>query len=158
MVRALGDFTPQTDETQAADEFTFGWFGMDVRVAYDFGELVFTDWVEEFGGLKETDPRSITSVKELMRRIVHPDDFVEFWRLAVAHKQTSDKLAGLFNSILEAVADRPTERPSSSSSGPPATAPSSGGGSSSRVVDRLNAAGRPDLALAVVKAQEALSA
>lgn len=158
MPRVLGDFTPKDAAEQGVeDEVAFGWFGTQVRISHDFGELVFTDWVEEFGTLKETDPRSIGSVKALMRRTIHPDDFEEFWRLAVAHRQNSEDLAGLFQSILASVTERPTKRPSSSSDGPVPTGPSYAAGSPLRVVDRLEAQGRPDLALAVVKAQEHLT-
>lgn len=154
--RLLGDFTPEGTEGPQED-VSFGWFGATIRISYDFGELVFTDWVEEFGGLAATDPKSIASVKTLMRRSLHPDDFEEFWRLAVAHRQTSEQLAELFNSILQVMAERPTVRLSGSSAGPPPTGPSYAADSPLRVMDRLEAEGRPDLALVVAQAQESLA-
>lgn len=155
MARVIGDFTPKLDEQTAAEEMTFGYFGATVRVSYDFGELVFTDWVEEFGSLGENDPKATQGTKALMRQVVHPDDFDMFWALAKAHKQNSEDLARVFQGVLEAFAERPTRQPSDSSAGQTSTPPSSAAVSSQRVIDRLEAQGRPDLAQFAVLAQEA---
>lgn len=149
----LGDFGQAVEAPAEPD--TFGWFGVDVRVAEDFGELVFTDWVEEFGAVDEGDPKAVTATKQLMRRLVHQDDFESFWRLAVKNRQGSADLARLMQQVIEAVSARPTQSPTGSSGGRVSTVPSSKVGSSSPVIDRLEAAGRADLALVHVQAAEA---
>lgn len=147
----LGDFG-QASEREVD---SFGWFGTQVRVADTFGELVFSDWGEEFGGLDESDPKAFTAVKNLLRRTVHVEDFEEFWQLAVANHQTTENLLALIKAILEAQTERPTQQPAVSSAGPVTIGPSSAAVSSSPVVRRLEASGRPDLALVHVQAQEA---
>lgn len=156
MARVIGDLTP-ADAPDTAEEITFGYFGADIRVHPEFGELVFNDWASEFGDLKPDDPKALQATKVLMRELVHPDDFDAFWTLARRHKQSSEDLSKVFAAVLEAMADRPTGRPFSSSPGPTSTAPSYAAASSLRVMDRLEAEGRPDLALVVARAQEALT-
>lgn len=153
MARVVGDFTPRREVGTAAEELAFGYFGETIRISYDFGEAAFVDWVDEYGQLGENDVKGMLATKRLMEQVVHPDDFEMFWRLARANKQTSVDLAGVFKAALEAMSERPTSRPSDSSDGPATTVPSSAGGSSQRVIDRFEAAGRPDLVAFVELAQ-----
>lgn len=122
------------------DVDSFPWFGAEIRVAASFGQLVWTDWVEEFGYIDPDHPSAITAVKELMRRMVAEDDFAEFWRLALQHRQTNRDLSGVMHAVLGAAAGRPTQRPSDSSDGPGASA------AESKVAFlRRASAGRPDI-------------
>jgi hypothetical protein len=164
----LGDFTPAPAAGDTSEPLSFGWYGTQVRVHPEYGELTFLDFVEEVGDLSEDDPRALASAKSLMRQVVHPDDFDGFWRLARIHVKSQGQLAELNNQILAALAERPTGRPGDSSPGPTPTTPSSAGTSfgpgsdvsaaSERAVAKLEAQGRPDLALVVVAAQESRSA
>jgi hypothetical protein len=151
----LGDFGSVRD---VPERDTFGWFGTEVRLHPSFGELVFTDWVEEHGNLEETDTRSLTATKTLMRRMIDPEDFDSFWALAVKHRQGSADLLKLLQAVVESVTERPTQSPAVSSVGPVSTVPRSGDDLSSPVIARLEGQGRPDLALVHVQAAEARQA
>lgn len=143
-------------ESHASDETdSFDYFGADVRVHPEFGELTVFDWAEDVGALDSEDPRAAAAVKSLMRRVVHPADFEVFWALALQHRQTNDELAKLMSAIVEALTGRPTQRPSDSPAGRPSTVPNSVAAASMRAQQRLEAEGRPDLAVAVLRAREA---
>lgn len=76
---------------------------------------------------------------------------------AHATRERADDAAELFGvvqSVMTILSERPTSRPSDSSAGPQSTAPTSAGDSSSlEVVRRLKSKDRPDLAMAVLRAQ-----
>src|SRR5664279_5449544 len=131
------------------EDDSFGYYGADVRVHPEFGELVFSGWVGEFGALDEDDTASVvkgaTAAQVLMSRVIHADDFDTFWKLTLKNRQTTVDLMGLVSKIVEAQADRPTKQSSDSSAGQKRTRASSKAASSS--VARLEAEGRPDLAL-----------
>lgn len=156
MPRSLGDFTPE--QAEEAEELSFGWFGATIRTGPEFGDAVFSDWAEEFTNLEEDDARAGYANKVLWRRLLHPDDFDAFWVSTRAHRQTSEDLGRLFAGLMAAMTGRPTSRPAGSSAGPASTTASSVDASSERAIARLEAQGRPDLALAVVRAQEQRSA
>lgn len=156
MARSLGDFTPEAiDESE---ELSFGWFGATIRTGPEFGDAVFSDWAEEFTNLKEDDARAGYANKVLWRQLLHAEDFEEFWRLTRVHRQTSEDLGRLFAGLMAEITGRPTRRPADSSAGPASTTPNSADISSERAIARLEAQGRPDLALAVVRAREQRSA
>lgn len=148
----LGDFGQAPEQPVEPD--TFGWFGMEVRVQPEFGELYFLDWVEEFASVDENDPKAMGAVKRFAQGMVHGDDFAEFWRLAQRNRQTVEDISKVVNAVLEAVTGRPTKQPSDSSDGRPVIATSSKVGSFGQVIERLETSGRPDLALVHVQAAE----
>lgn len=171
---SLGDLTP-TDADDLVELFTFDFFGTTVRIHPDYAELTFLDFVEEASSVDESDPRAVLLVKNLMRALVHPDDFAAFWDTARRRRQSQKQLAELNNHVLAALAERPTSRPGDSSPGPTSTTPSSAAVSSlpgtarpaaqaaedaatDRAIARLEAQGRPDLALVVDVAQGRRSA
>jgi hypothetical protein len=156
MARSLGDFTPA--QSEEPEELSFGWFGATIRTGPEFGDAVFSDWAEEFTNLDEDDARAGYANKVLWRRLLHEDDFDAFWTATRTHQQTSEDLGRLFASLMAAMTGRPTSRPADSSAGPASTTGNSVAASSQRAIARLEAAGRPDLALAVVRAQEPRSA
>lgn len=135
---------------------TFTYFDMAVRVHPAMSDLSLHDFMEKAAHIDEADPSAWTLVKDFIREQIHPDDFDQFWALARANRQDTADLMGVAKGLYAAVTGRPTMRPSSSSRGRPRTKRKSAAGSSSPVIDRL--AGRPDLQLAVVQAQEAASA
>jgi hypothetical protein len=138
----MGLIDVPTESHAPADEESdsFPWFGSMIRVSPSFGQLVWTDWVEEFGYIDPDHPSAITAVKELMRRMVDEGDFTEFWRLALEHRQTNRDLSAVLHAVLGAQAGRPTSRPSDSSDGPGAS------GAESKVAFlRRASAGRPDI-------------
>ena len=148
----LGDFGTQRDKV----EDTFGYFGETVRVHPDLTDLALL----EIGrtatsmGPDTTGGEAIGFVFDLVRSLVHPDDFDTFWKLAKSNRQTVEDLTNLSMGLIEAVTERPTEQPSSSSAGPASTGTRSGVDSSLRVQRDMEAAGRPDLALVVQEVRE----
>lgn len=110
---------PAISHQPPPDEYdTFPWFGAVIRIAPTFGELVWQDWVEEFGYLDADDPASLTSGKELFRRMIHEPDFEEFWALAVKHRQGNADMQRVMQAVLAGLAGRPTEGSGESSPGP----------------------------------------
>lgn len=148
----LGSFGVARD-TAAPDDFEY--FGVVIRTNPAATDLALTDFMEHAGAVDEKDPGVITIVKDFMRDLIHPDDFDKFWGLARRNGQTTEDLLAVQKAVVSAVVGRPTGRPSGSSGGRRRTPAKSRAGSSSRVINRL--AGRPDLQLAVVAAQEARS-
>lgn len=140
----LGDFgTPH----EALDD-TFSYFGTTLRVHPDLTDLFILEVSREYQGSEPED----SWVRTAARSVVHPDDFDEFWRLALANRQNIEEINGFLNGIIEAITNRPTELSSDSSGGRQPTSESSTDGSFSRALEVLD--GRPDLQLAVVNAQE----
>lgn len=130
----------------ANDGFTFGWFGMDVRVADGFGEVTFIDWMDEYGDVEQGTARGLLALVALLRGLVHEDDFDEFWRLAKENRQNSADFSALIWGVVEGLADRPTEQSEPSSPGP---APSEE--ESTVTFLRRQANGRPDIEAGLVE-------
>ena len=132
------------------------YFGTDIRVLDD-GEVLLID-LEEFlsvaSTIEQEDAAALGLVHQFLRRFIHPDDFRKFWELVRKNRQNLDQQMSFAKWVVEEMSGHPTPLLSDSSDGQQRTAPSSVGDSSSRVVERLAEQGRPDLALAVVHAQE----
>lgn len=98
----------------------------------------------------------LVAMYELIEQCVAPQDWERFQQHCIAqHADEDDLLEKFVPKAIEVISGRPTERPSDSSAGSPVTGTSSEGGSSSQVIARLEAQGRPDLALVVQQAQQA---
>jgi hypothetical protein len=112
------------------------------------------------GGVDAYSMEGAALVQEVLEASVHPEEWVEFERTATEHRCDPDTMWQALMDALEVIAQRPTRRLSDSSDEPtiPSAPPRSEEGSASAVVRELEAKGRPDLALVVVKAQEHLSA
>jgi len=148
----LGDLGTQHSD----EEITFGWFGVDIRVDPGFGQILVNEWVAEYGALDEDNlVKASGATQQLMRTLVHPDDFDTFWASAKAHNQNDQDFSRIMEKVIEALADRPTQQPSASSAGRKPTVVKSKGGSSSPAIERLEAAGRPDLAVVHAQAERA---
>jgi hypothetical protein len=145
----LGSF----GEAREEQSDTFEYFTVEMRVNPNLSELDVLDFMETAFTVDQEDPKAVLVVKKFLRSLVHDDDFENFWQLARANRQRIEDIQAVAKAIVEAVTARPTKRPSVSSRGRPATGRKSKAGSSARVLTRLE--GRPDLQLAVVKAQEA---
>lgn len=140
---------------RAGGDDTFGYFGEQIRVHPELSDLSLYDFMERAAAIDVDDPQSVLIVKDFVREQIHPDDFGRFWALARRNRQNTDDLMALAKGLYSAVVGRPTTRPSASPRGRSRTKRKSPAGSSSPVIDRL--AGRPDLQLAVVQAQEHLA-
>lgn len=105
------------------------------------------------------------AIKGLLRELIHEEDFDLFWRTARRSGQRIEDLMGFAWELLGAVAERDPTRPRSGSSST-RSKPGRGGkrnagskaGRTGRVIRRLEEAGRPDLAVAVLSAREARDA
>jgi hypothetical protein len=141
-------------------DVNFPYFGTMIRVNPGLSDLSLLDIMAEVAEFDEKTPAPlvVAAIRDLEGAIIHTDDRGAFKAVSRANRQSLDDLIDLAQQLVEAVTEVPTERPSTSSDGPPSTGPSSVGGSSSPVVTRLEARGRPDLALVVVRTQEFLSA
>lgn len=132
---------------------TISYFGQDIRTNPLASDLAVTDFMEHARAVDDTDPGAMTLIKDFMRDLIHLEDFDAFWGLARRNGQSTEDLLAVMKALASAVTARPTGRPSGSSAGRPRTRAKSKAGSSSRALERL--AGRPDLQLAVIAAQEA---
>lgn len=142
----LGDFGVE----RPAHEDSFGYFGETVRVNPDLSDLAMVDFVETGVAIQAMDGKGgLLALKDMLRSLVHPEDFDRLWELAKANRQQIDDLDALAEAIVVSVTGRPTEQPSDSSDGLPTTPDDS----SSRALRLLD--GRPDLQMAIVRAQEA---
>jgi hypothetical protein len=109
------------------------------------------------GGTDANDMEGLAAMYDLLEQAIAADDWDRFQRHAMKVKAQGDDLMAVVQKVIQALAARPTSRPSDSSGGPTVTEPKSEAGSSSQVVQRLEDRGRPDLALMVTMAQEAAS-
>lgn len=111
---------------------------------------------------EDRDPSSVTgsqklvAMYDLIEQCLHPDVWAAFEVAAIEHRATDDDLMHVVQQAFVAIAGRPTRRRSGSSPGPSGTAPSSTSSRAARAIAHL--AGRPDLQLVVVQAQEAQAA
>lgn len=167
---SIGSFG--TPREAPVEDLTFDYFGVEYRVHPDATDLELFEFMDVAASLdtiqaggEDAAIGSVVAIRSALRNLVHPDDYAAVWSAAKANRQTIEDLTELAMALAAAVADRPTERPSDSSDGPQSTEPSSTDDSSSldspdsaviRSIRRHEAAGRPDLALAVEKAQERL--
>lgn len=131
---------------QAPEDPTFEWFGMQVRVAADFGEITFIEWMDSYGDIEDGTGAALLALLALLRGLVHADDFDEFWSLAKRHRQTSEDLTRLVWGVVEAIAGRPTERSSESASGPQKS-----GDESTVTFLRRVSDGRPEIAAGLIE-------
>lgn len=151
----LGDFSTSVEELDEDD--TFGYFGAELRVNPTFVDADLADFLEAGRSIDvNNEAAAMLFLKDFLRRVVHPEDFDEFWDLASKHRQTLRQRLQTIYSIIEAVADRPTKSSTDSSDGQQPVEPKSVDDSFSRVIARLE--GRPDLKLVAYEAQAARAA
>lgn len=139
---------------------TFGWFGHTIRVGEKFSDLRLIDFLESAGDIDGDDQAGqMTALRDFLGSIVHEDDWTAFWSACLDNGQGINDLMVLVHAITKAAVEdstgRPTPRRSDSSAGRRRTKGSSKGTSSSRVIRRLEKAGRADLAVVVEMADHA---
>ena len=104
-------------------------------------------------GVDADDMEGLAALYDVLGQCIDPKDWRAFQKHADDMRAQSDDLLGVMQEVLPRIAARPTGRPSDSSGGPSVPSEPSVGDSSSRVITRLEARGRPDLALMVDQAQ-----
>ena len=114
-------------------------------------------------GADSDDMAGLAAMYDLFESVIEPEDWDRFKRHAKKSRATDKDLMLLVRKVITGQTDRPTLRPSDSSGGPEAIAPNSESEPDSseepadlhlRVVQRLEAEGRPDKALMVLQAGE----
>lgn len=138
-------------------DMTFGWFGNTVRVEPNLTDTILIDFLKQASEITdETGPEAMRAVEDFLAAMVHHEDFATFMHVARGNRQTIEDLMKVAYSILEVATARPTHAPADSSDGRSATQNESTESASVAVVrQQFERTGRPDLALAVVQAQEA---
>lgn len=114
------------------------------------------------GDVDSNDMEGLNAMYELLESVIEPEEWQRFKRHAKKTRAVDEDLMGLVRRVIRGETDRPTVRPSDSSDGPVVTEPRSEFEQDSsepadltmRVVRRLEAEGRPDKALLVLKTAE----
>lgn len=115
-------------------------------------------------GVDSDDMAGMVAMLEMLEQCIAPSDWQRFQKHADTVRADGEQLLKVVQDAFAVLAQRPTGRSSDSSAGPQNEGPSSTADSSSpdnvsnRVIGRLNAQGRPDLALMARKHQESLTA
>lgn len=175
MSRSLGDLSGDRVER----DIEFGYFGATFRVHPQASDLDLVEFMLDAQEVEAQDEvASILALGRYLKRIIHPDDFNEFWKTAKDNGQGLTEIVLLGQRIEAAVAGFPTGQPGDSSPGQQSTKPNLKAVSSQPVgttrsrnktktkqdrVDEATAAtfelygrqGRPDLQFVVKAAEQA---
>jgi hypothetical protein len=127
------------------DPITFNWFGDKIRIVSEFNEIELVDLMERADNIDVNDLRAATAIKDMIRLVISEDDFDTFWATANAKRQKLDDLMAVFQVLIEAATNRPTQQRSDSSPGPQPTPASLPVASSSAA--SAGRPGRPDLVI-----------
>lgn len=113
----IGDLTGGAYEINTVE--SFGWFGKNVRISPTLSELDLVDLAEEASAAmsEESGLKQLTFIKDSLRKIVHPGDFDDFWKIAREKKVSLEYLANVQNKVIAYIAKRPTQSQSSLSGG-----------------------------------------
>lgn len=107
-------------------------------------------------GVRSSDEEGLAAMYNLLQQCIADDQWDLFEEHANKTHADDEELLQVVKDVMAILSQRPTSRPSDSSAGPPETAPTSVEDSSSlEAVRRLKSQGRPDLAMAVLRTQEA---
>lgn len=110
------------------------------------------------GGGSTDNIEGMAALYEVLQELVADDQWRAFSKHVTKVRADGDALLDFVGKAMVALLDRPTEQPSDSSDGLQTIEPSSTGDSSSRVIDRFERSGRPDLALLVQRTTESRAA
>ena len=108
-------------------------------------------------GVDAEDLDGLAALYDLLEQCIHDDEWTRFQETADRTRADGEELMAVIGKVFEALAARPTSLPSDSSAGQPTTPQRSASEDTSylRVVQRLEAQGRPDQALIVLESNEA---
>jgi hypothetical protein len=148
----------ETPVVQVAEEVsteTVAFFGKEFHVADRIGLMPLLKFAKHAReGVDSADAEGLAAMYDFLRQCIADDDWNAFENHATDQRADDEDLLELITQVMEIVGERPTKRRSGSSTGSSTTAPSSEGDSSSRVIQRFEQDGRPDLALIVTDAVE----
>lgn len=163
--RSLGSLGTPHDPV----DLTFDYFGVVIRVSPTASDLDLVGFMLEAAEVEAVDEqKAMQATARYLKGLIHVDDWDTFWRTAKANRQVLPDLLLLGESIVEAVSEVPTERPSDSVGGPQTTpsklkersssgagAKDDAGAASTRRALKLVPEARPDIKEFLVLAQEA---
>lgn len=131
-------------------------FGEPIRLADTVSEWALMEFAEVAETVDDASLAGMAAVMRLLKESVLAEDWLKFRALARTNKASVEDCMPVVVAVYTTETGRPTVRPSDSSDGPPATSTNSTDVSAGVAVAAL--AGRPDLQLMVLSAQEARSA
>jgi hypothetical protein len=108
-------------------------------------------------GLDSLDMEALAVLFDLLEQCIAPEEWVRFQDHADEQRADGDDLLKVVTDTFEVLSARPTRRPSNSSDGPATTAARSTASDFAGVIERMERKGRPDLAVMVTQAQEAMA-
>jgi len=139
-----------------SDRLTVEFLGERFAVAEKLGVLPMMRFAKVAkGGADSSDMDGLAAMYDLLQQSIADDEWERFSDHADAQRADSEELMQVVADVIAIHSGRPTSRPSDSSDGSQTTTAKSAGDSSSQVIEALEAAGRPDLALFVMQAQGA---
>lgn len=132
--------------------------GESFALAEQVSALAMMEFAHAVSSGADTDTlEGMSAMYAVLQQMLADGEWPRFKKAANTHRASDDALLEFIGEAMAAITARPTERPSDSSDGPVTTEPLSPVVSSSPVIDRLEKAGRPDLALMVSRTQESLA-
>jgi len=144
---------------RAPVDMSFSWFGEEIRVGPNAGDLDLIDFLEQAAAIDTGDSvKAMIATRNFLRGQIHEDDWDRFMTVAKANNQQFDDLLQVAKDIVSACARFPTGRLSDSSDGQPTTGPKLRDDSSSVEVAMAMAKGRPDIKMVIWQAQQARAA
>lgn len=146
-------------------DLDFDFFEATIRVNPSCSKAALIEFLDAAATVDQQDEiRGAQLIMQMMREVVHPDDFARFWTIAKRERQDPETdLMPIAQQVIEATTGFPTGQPSGSGSGPAIITPRSvvdlplpdAPGLDRTALRALHlTAGRPDLQVAVVRAAE----
>jgi hypothetical protein len=115
-VRSLGRF----GRTYERIELDFDFFEATIRVNPSCSKAAVVEFLAEAGTVDQADEvRGAQLTMQLLREVIHPDDFERFWTIAKRERQDPEvDLMPIAQQVIEATSDFPTGQSSASGGGP----------------------------------------
>lgn len=138
---------------------TIEFFGEQYRCADKIGLMPLMRFAKVAkSGVDTNELEALAVMYDMIEQCLADDEWARFEAAADKNRADGDDLMKVVSDVFEVVSNRPTSRPSESSDGPQTTSERSTAGSSDTEAAMRVLQGRPDLQVAVLRAQEARSA
>ena len=130
---------------------TVEFFGEQIELADECSEWALMEFADTAERVESESLPALAATMRLLKEAVAPKDWARFTATARKHKAKAEQCLPVVVAVFEGATDRPTSLPADSLAGQRTTEPNSPAGSSSPAT---LLSGRPDLQLAVLRAQE----
>lgn len=106
-------------------DLDFDWFEATIRVNPSCSRAALVEFIAEAGTVDQADEiRGAQLIMRMLREVIHPDDFEQFWTIAKRERQDpKNDLMPIAQQVIEKTSDFPTGQSSASTSGPASTPP-----------------------------------